>query len=332
MCFLKKEDRSLSPVAILSNKKYLDLMNGPKDHSWCFGYRCNKRLSTFTPLVTSDRSYDIFFSSTPPKQLRFRLLDATAPYKVRLAVYYFTSQRIDLYKNNKFVTPTNGAYNQDNEMIITEVNDLNRNSYMPKITNDSGTNFFDKSLSLMFFILDGSSVIDLKIAPVLFVKFGFPAVTPESFFSSNSLVANIANLLGVPASKIRRVNIVRAFKRNSNGNIELQIIIEDNAVTDLDNEDGTELASIQDIEAGIANRFATGQLQDEFRDKLNVTVAEMGVQEPGSADELKPLAKVSNIAIVQQVGNCAAQTPCHTQPILNVVDENVSGLCFLELI
>lgn len=309
----------------MSNKKYLDLINGPKDHSWCSGARCNKRLSLFTPLVTPDSSYDIFFSSTPPKQLRFRFIDASAQYKVRLAVYYFSSQRIDLYKNDQFVDPTNGAYNQDGEMIINEVNDLNRNSYLPKITNISGTNFFDKPLSQMFFIMDGSSVIDLKIAPVLFVKFGFPAITtPDAFFSSNSLVSNIANLLGVPASKIRRVNIVRAFKRNSNGLVELEIIIEDNAVTDLANDDGTELTSIQDIEASIANKFATGQLQEEFQEKLNVTVAEMGVQAPASADKLKPLAKVSNIVVVQKASECAAQTPCRIQPILNVVDENVS--------
>jgi hypothetical protein len=41
------ETRRISPVAILSDKKYLDLINGPQDHGCCFGYTCMKRISTF---------------------------------------------------------------------------------------------------------------------------------------------------------------------------------------------------------------------------------------------------------------------------------------------
>lgn len=66
------EDRRLSPVAILSDNGYLDLINGPQDHGWCFGYTCQKRVSTFMALVAADRNYDVVLTSTPPDVLRFR--------------------------------------------------------------------------------------------------------------------------------------------------------------------------------------------------------------------------------------------------------------------
>ena len=30
---------------------FVDLLNGPQDHGWCFGYTCQKRLSTFPAVV-----------------------------------------------------------------------------------------------------------------------------------------------------------------------------------------------------------------------------------------------------------------------------------------
>ena len=78
------ETRRLSPIAVLGSPtgaltdRYIDLINGPQDHGWCFGYTCRKRLSTFpilvatgemTQLITSHEVnilfyYIVFFSST----------------------------------------------------------------------------------------------------------------------------------------------------------------------------------------------------------------------------------------------------------------------------
>ena len=59
------------------------------------------------------------------------------------------------------------------------------------------------------FLIDGLNVIDLKISQLIVLTFGLPATTPSAFFSTN-LVANLAALLGVPESKIRRVEIISA--------------------------------------------------------------------------------------------------------------------------
>jgi hypothetical protein len=59
------------------------------------------------------------------------------------------------------------------------------------------------------FLIDGVTVIDLEISPLIVLTFGLPATTPSAFFSSN-LVANLAALLGVTTSQIRRVDIISA--------------------------------------------------------------------------------------------------------------------------
>ncbi len=104
------EVRRLSPVAILSSSGYLDLINGPQDHGWCTGYTCMKRVSTFIALVAADQSYDVVLTSTPPEGLRFRLVNADSSFKIRLSMFYQVSQRIDLYKDNVYMPPTNGKY------------------------------------------------------------------------------------------------------------------------------------------------------------------------------------------------------------------------------
>jgi hypothetical protein len=62
---------------------------------------------------------------------------------------------------------------------------------------------------MAWFIIDGVTVIDLKISPLIVLSFNLPAVSASSFYSTN-LVANLAALLGVSSDMIRRVNIISA--------------------------------------------------------------------------------------------------------------------------
>ena len=62
---------------------------------------------------------------------------------------------------------------------------------------------------MAYFVINGSTTIDIKVSPLLILSFGLPPMDPASFYSVN-LVANLAALLGVPPNKIRRVNIVSA--------------------------------------------------------------------------------------------------------------------------
>lgn len=317
-------ERRLSPVAVLSTTKYLDLINGPEDVGWCFGYTCQRRLSTFMSLVANEYSFDIYFTSTPPEKLRFRVLNANENFKIRLSMHYFTSMRIDLYLDGNYVPPSNSFY-ENGHMELTDPGN-NVTFYKPTFNDQPGKNYYHKPDKNIYFSMSGTSVIDLKIAPVLFVRFGVPAITAEQFFNKNTVVGNFAYLLGIEPSKIRRVEIVRASRKKRDAEVSyIKLTIEDNAVESMNDTNAQDQAktSMNQLEAQISNMFMTGELQEKAA-AMNITLENLSVKKPMEA-ETKPLQKVSEIKVVNEASGCMAQVPCETQPKLLVVDEAVSS-------
>ena len=131
------ETRRLSPVAVLSDNGYIDLINGPQDHGWCNGYTCQKRISTFMALVESGHHYDIYLTSTTPNQMRFRLLNSDATIRTSLGLYYSSLQQIDVYANNIYVSPTNRDANFPQLMLLDQPSNVS-------LSASAGTNYFNR--------------------------------------------------------------------------------------------------------------------------------------------------------------------------------------------
>ena len=286
------------------------------------------RLSLFMAIVASDKNFDIYLTSTPPTQFRFRLINADSNFKIRLSMYYFSPMRIDLYKNDTYMAPTNAYYKNGNMMLNDP--DTNLTKYMPTINSNIGTNLFYKPHRKMYFTIGGADYIDLKIAPVLYVKYGVPAITDAAFFNLDTLVQNFADLLGVDASKIRRVQIIRATGRRkrdaTSDEIQIALTIFDNAAAFLANNTQVNdtAAELLRLEAAIINKFATGQLQTEAKQKLNVSLDSFIIQKTSqpNASEVE-ITKIKKIKVIREANNCKAQVPCVIQPILQILDENV---------
>ncbi|CAF1327808.1 unnamed protein product [Rotaria sordida] len=133
------EKRRLSPVAIMSNSGYIDLINGPQDQSICNGYSCRKRISTFMAIVQSGQTYQIFLSSTPPRHIRFRLLNADSTIKCVLALRYDSLQQIDVYANTMYIPPTNRDLRAPGLMLLDQPNNVT-------LLSPSGSNYFDRRI------------------------------------------------------------------------------------------------------------------------------------------------------------------------------------------
>ncbi len=131
------ETRRLSPVAVMSDNGYIDLINGPQDHGWCNGYTCQKRISTFMALVESGHHYDIYLTSTTPNQIRFRVLNSDATIHVSLALYYSSLQQIDVYANDVYIAPTNRDTSFTFLMLLDQANGVT-------LSSPAGTNFFNR--------------------------------------------------------------------------------------------------------------------------------------------------------------------------------------------
>lgn len=301
-------------------------------HEWCGGYVCQKRLSTFYAIVASNKSYDIYLTGNPPTQIRFRLLYADASFKIRLSMYYFTSQRIDLYLNDTFVNATNSKDVNGRMVVEDPTSDIQ--SYMPTYDNATGTNIFYKPDQRMYFSMGGLSVIDLKIAPVLYVRFGVPAITPAQFFNKETLVGNFALLLGVDPSKIRKVNIIRAStsgkkKRQSDELIFVELVIYDDPPKSSNNSQASNIiqSELSNLNQKISNQYMTGQLQKQAQTLLNVSIQSMVATPPVTNltqnNQEVTVTKVAKIVVVQNADQCRTGIPCLIQPVIKVLDDSV---------
>ncbi|XP_052830942.1 fibrocystin-L [Octopus bimaculoides] len=199
------ETRRLSPVAIVGNK-YIDLINGPQDHGWCSGYTCRKRISTFMAIVDPTYPFDIYFSSITPQKLRLHLLNSDK--KISVSVYYQVPNRQDVYDyTNTFILPKS-AYMDNGEMKYKTVKESNRKTFLPTTADVVAENFFDRWEQKVYVIVEGGKPVDIRVNPIVVVTFSFGGVSESEFFGEN-LVRNLALFLGIPASKVRIVDIVK---------------------------------------------------------------------------------------------------------------------------
>ncbi|XP_028646739.2 fibrocystin-L-like [Erpetoichthys calabaricus] len=205
------ETRRLSPLAVLADG-YVDLLNGPEDHSWCTGYSCYRRLSTFHTIVATNKSFSVYFTSTSPQSLRLMLLNADNSKAVRVAIFYSNPQRLDVYANNQLVAPTNAVWNS-NHTDYTLSAPTYTDQFVPQMNSTiSGSNYFDSDYKMLNILVRGSTPIMVRTSPLLFISFNMPFMTVDQFFGPH-IIQNLAAFLKIPASKIRITKIVRASSR-----------------------------------------------------------------------------------------------------------------------
>uniref|UniRef100_A0AAR2IPV4 Polycystic kidney and hepatic disease 1 (autosomal recessive)-like 1 n=1 Tax=Pygocentrus nattereri TaxID=42514 RepID=A0AAR2IPV4_PYGNA len=262
------EKRRLSPVAMLGDS-YVDLLNGPQDHGWCFGYSCHKRVSLFHSIIATNRSFDIFFTSTTPQKLRLMMLNT-----VRVAVFYSNPQRLDVYVNNRLVAPTNADWNKD-KTDYTLLKPNQTGQYLPSLSSTLGSNFFDPDYKMMHVLLRGSDPIEIRTSPVLFVAFNLPFMTEAEFFG-DKLVTNLAAFLKVPPNMIRITNIIRegsARQRRSTG-LTVQVEIKQPPVNETSSDE--QFAVLKNIADNLGQAAVSGNLSQS----IGFNVSSVGVIPP----------------------------------------------------
>ncbi|CAF3398838.1 unnamed protein product, partial [Rotaria sp. Silwood2] len=316
------EKRRLSPVAIMSNSGYIDLINGPQDQSLCNGYSCRKRISTFMAIVQSGQTYQIYFSSTPPRHTRFRLLNADSTIKCVLAIHFDSLQQTDVYANTMYIPPTNRDLRAPVLVLLDQPNNVT-------LASSPGSNYFDRIYQMAYFAIDGSTMIDIKVSPLLILSFGFPPMDPATFYSTN-LVANLATLFNIPPEKIRRVKIVSASNETRNRRqvssvllpVKLQIELRDEPRSTSTAVSGVRAEILSNIASTIINRYQTGELQVAWRN-LNITngtVPSLLVAQEPFDNIADNLSIINRLLLVRPPSDCRQQSPCTFQPILIAYD------------
>ena len=238
--------------------------------------------------------------------------------------------RIDVYNNGEAIPATN-AYFTNGNMYLKDPS-TNIASYMPTYSNASGTNLFVKSDSKVYFSLKGSNYVDVKIGPVLVLKFGMPAITVNEFFDKDKIVDNFAALLNIDASKIRQVNIVRATnsgrrRRDTSDDdiIYVTLTVFENPAPLIDDTDLYEsiVNRLNEIEANTTNRYVTGQLNEYANELFNVSLSSLFVQRVEPNSPIVEINQIGSVSILTVPSDCREQSPCGVQPYILVLDKNV---------
>lgn len=283
-------------------------------------------------LVVSNRHYDVYLSSTAPNGLRFRIINADSNFKIRLSMTYSAPNNINLYKGDVYVDPTNA--NRTKGYLILNDPAANSDIYMPKITSPGGTNYFKRDEKKLYFSIDGTTYIDLRIAPEIFVNYGIKATTSNAFFNSANLVSNVANLLNIPADKIRRVEIVsetsssRIVKR-SNSVVYLRVVISTDPVPSNADQASyqAKLDEILKYGSSIVTDYQLNTTSNRAQQLFNIQIVSLDVTQTPQDPTQNATFSVDvpvKLAIKQNPSSCRLQSPCDKSAVVVALNANVS--------
>ncbi|XP_052060298.1 fibrocystin-L-like isoform X3 [Mytilus californianus] len=336
------EDRRLSPVGVLgwndNGDGFMDLINGPQDHGWCSGYTCQKRLSTFTSVMATGRNYSVYFTSTSPQHLRYRMLNSDNSKAVGIATYYNVPNRLDIYCDGTYVLPSNGYKDSEDRVLLNAPTTWDE--FIPDPATDAcGTNYLDYDWKHQHIILRGAGVVDIKINPVIVLGFNVPSLTVDQFFGDD-LVNNLALFLKVPASKIRVMNVVtgadkrRRRRRSTGPNTVYTVEIGNQPCSDINCTSTTvstlTFSDLQQLAVTIINSYQSGNLSDILNITINgVSVAEAmpPVTDPTWADVVEAgddyvsVLKIPHTLHMKEHAQPASEgNPFSVQPKLHMLD------------
>ncbi|XP_063307204.1 fibrocystin-L-like [Pelobates fuscus] len=321
------ETRRLSPVAVLGDG-YLDLINGPQDHGWCSGYTCQKRVSLFHAIVATNKSFDIFFTSTSPQNLRLMLLNCDSTKAVRVAIYFSNPQRLDVYANNTYVYPTN-AQRTGSGTDFTLNAPTYSGQYLPQLTSTvSGENYFDSDYKMLYVLIRGSTPIIIRTSPLIVISFNLPAMTVDQFYGDN-LVRNLALFLKIPASKIRITKIIPEGSRRrkrATGGLSVSVEIADPPSQQTNSTSSTNTTgnlSYSDFQT-MSKTLAAASINGSLSSYLNVSVSSLAISDAIPPPDDPNWNQIASQNVTRT--NASSGSFLATVSTLKVVIEPVPGL------
>jgi hypothetical protein len=173
------------------------------------------------------------------------------------------------------------------------------------------------------------------VSQEIFLTFGVTATTENAFFNSAKLVSNIATLLGVPATMIRRVKPVtdtgsssRVARDSSNKIVQMEVTLSTDPPSLSTDTDQTlsNIDQIGSVTANISGKFYFGQLQD-IGTQNGLKITSLTLQTSDNSTDLK---EIGSLKLVQDASKCRAQSPCEVQPSLQLLDKNVKLTSFIQ--
>jgi len=222
------ETRNLTPIKITSqdpSDAFENVINTFQDHGCEFGYPNFTRTPRFPSIIQLDRNYVIQFTSTNPEKVKFHLLDSSWDNKM-----FTFDQYISSTENNTISGV--GIKIQYSSPKTVLVYDLKTNTEIKSKQYKEGEVFNETTCgaskwtpvqNTLEFYITNSPNCEIFLNSVNSIQLSLRLnLTVEEFYSkdsANSLVYNIAAVLGIPPEQIRITGV-----RKGSAIIEMQIL------------------------------------------------------------------------------------------------------------
>jgi hypothetical protein len=181
----------------------LQLVNSQMDVTWASGWTGLRRLSSFWAPVATPYHYTVYFQSTNPQTMRFRLLNAAANEGIVLSMWFSNPQQLAVFVGGQRVQDLNwpeGKYRgATNPSYVDQY---------PATNSVSGTNAYFRLARTIHVTVKGSQPVEIRTLPLVQVSLTM-AVSVEAFFDEQAqFVSRLAFVLNIPSNRIRIVRIV----------------------------------------------------------------------------------------------------------------------------
>ncbi|PNH07097.1 Fibrocystin-L [Tetrabaena socialis] len=212
------EDRNFGPVAFNVSGS-IDLVVAAMDQGWCFGYTCQKRLSTFWTYLPMGHTVGVNFTGTPASTFRLWLPYAAPEDELVLEIYYL------MIPNRRFVWLPDGTGRQSPSPTKPRPGD----------GRPHGAYYWDQRTTTITLKIKGGRSLEVRGENAVMVGWGLSMSINDFYDSQQLFIANLAAFLGIPPERIFIANVVagtsrrrsRALLQGSAGDAQVDVMIYD---------------------------------------------------------------------------------------------------------
>lgn len=187
-----KEDRMVSPIYVLGqSNSFNNTLNTFMDHCWDGHYTCQKRLSRFPSIVEVDRTYEIYYSGTPPSNHRYTLEGSNVGDWMVVKIDFSKSIVYDVIADN--VKVVSNRYDRTEKKI-------------PQLTKSKcGESRYEQTTFTYEFYLTHGCIVKLE-AQEHMIGLARLQMTVDEFFADD-FISKLSFALGITTDQIRIVSV-----------------------------------------------------------------------------------------------------------------------------
>jgi len=168
---------------------YYNNLNSYMDNGWDQGYTSLRRLSRFPAVVQKGRKYNVTFTGTSPRSMRFALQDDDALIGIVVVLTFSDTRLIEVSMGGEVVSGSSSLVNLD---------------------SGHGANYWENGPRRLTFIIRGTSDVKLRTRDAVMAS-ATAETTVDAFYDSGGIddfTARMAFTLGIDPSRIRFMQVV----------------------------------------------------------------------------------------------------------------------------